>query len=65
MGGHSRICYHGVPRIIEKSIPEDLFQVTEKNSDEEKAVLSYVRENRININVRQVFPNVHSGKNET
>ena len=48
--------YHGVPRIIENSLPGH-FSVTDtlEETDEEKAVKKLISTGRININIRQVF----------
>ena len=48
--------YHGVPRIIENSLPSH-FSVTDtlEETDEEKAVKKLISTGRININIRQVF----------
>jgi alkylated DNA repair protein alkB family protein 1 len=57
MGGQSRLCMHGVPRIIEHSLPPD-FMTLEKTlplSPRQKAIIDYLQTTRININVRQVF----------
>ena len=55
MGGETRLCYHGVPRIIEGSAPAFLL---EANEDEgyPKDVATYIQSARVNINIRQVFP---------
>ncbi|PRP74245.1 hypothetical protein PROFUN_16303, partial [Planoprotostelium fungivorum] len=45
MGGESRYCYHGVPRMMENSCPPQLV------SDD--AVGKYISNARINLNVRQ------------
>jgi alkylated DNA repair dioxygenase AlkB len=49
-----RRAYHGVPRILESTIPDHL-----KPDDEDrewKPYSEYMTNSRININVRQVFP---------
>jgi len=48
MGGESRFCYHGVPRMIENSAPEFF---NESNSPDE---IRYAHASRINVNARQV-----------
>ncbi|XP_065584536.1 nucleic acid dioxygenase ALKBH1-like [Artemia franciscana] len=48
MSGESRLCYHGVPRILKSEKQTWLF------CDSHGRTLSYLNNNRININVRQV-----------
>ena len=68
MSGPSRVCYHGVPRIIEESYVEpegreemeDVAeridgQVSEERRNGFKEVLAYFKTHRINVNVRQVW----------
>lgn len=69
MSGFSRICYHGVPRIIENSykqpeLNEEIKAIAEKidSQVEEplringfKEILAYYKTHRLNLNVRQVW----------
>lgn len=69
MSGFSRICYHGVPRIIENSyVPpamspalEALATKIDKQAEQPlspngfKEVLTYFSGHRLNVNVRQVW----------
>ena len=65
MSGHSRICYHGVPRVIENSFNRIQYNELIKNQkdliNDEKIenldihALNYLEENRLNLNFRQVF----------
>jgi len=48
MYGPSRLCLHGVPRVIENTCPEDLL---EKLTGTPEA--DYIKSHRLNINVRQ------------
>lgn len=52
-GPACRRAYHGVPRILEGTLPPHL----EGGSDEDwEYYEEYLRGTRINVNVRQVFP---------
>jgi len=56
MGGHSRVCYHGVPRIIQKSCPKDLLDMMKASGSMESKLLgSFLQTSRINMNIRQVL----------
>ncbi|KAI6039955.1 hypothetical protein EDC04DRAFT_2867794 [Pisolithus marmoratus] len=65
-GPACRRAYHGVPRVLENTLPEHLAQSSWPADDEADASVSqtetwepyktYIRNARININVRQVFP---------
>eukprot|EP00743_Colponemidia_sp_Colp-15_P007385 GILK01007976.1.p1 GENE.GILK01007976.1~~GILK01007976.1.p1 ORF type:complete len:255 (+),score=9.14 GILK01007976.1:37-801(+) len=50
MGGRSRTCYHGVPRILEGT-----FSSSHPCNPEYEAIKRYLEGNRLNLNVRQVF----------
>ncbi|RYH28505.1 hypothetical protein EON65_11875 [archaeon] len=65
MSGESRCCYHGVPAILSEELEEqmagegvrvrDYVNSLDRGIDEEsKVIWSYLRTNRINMNVRQV-----------
>ncbi|GMF31595.1 unnamed protein product [Phytophthora lilii] len=61
MGGESRTCYHGVARVLPTpfSIANDEFDAlldSEADREEYEAVRTYLGTQRININVRQVYP---------
>ncbi|OSX64798.1 hypothetical protein POSPLADRAFT_1044247 [Postia placenta MAD-698-R-SB12] len=53
-GPTCRRAYHGVPRILEGTLPPHL--VAETDNDEWTVYEEYLRTTRINVNVRQVFP---------
>ncbi|KAJ4818729.1 Alpha-ketoglutarate-dependent dioxygenase alkB [Rhynchospora pubera] len=55
MAGEARECFHGVPRIFtnEESAEIDSL-ITQFTSKDEKFILDYIRNSRININIRQV-----------
>lgn len=53
-GPACRRAYHGVPRILEGTLPPHLVADTAK--DEWTVYEEYLRTTRINVNVRQVFP---------
>ncbi|KAJ9091867.1 hypothetical protein QFC21_007065 [Naganishia friedmannii] len=63
MSGRSRRFYHGVPRIMEGTLP-DYFKLREGDDEVMQACKRFMRSARININARQVFPVdfVHSGR---
>mmetsp|Transcript_35227 Transcript_35227/g.49063 ORF Transcript_35227/g.49063 Transcript_35227/m.49063 type:complete len:214 (-) Transcript_35227:236-877(-) len=54
MGGHSRLCFHGVPRIVEDSCENLSIFLRDAPSKEEKLIGKYLTRSRINMNVRQV-----------
>ncbi|CAH0480780.1 unnamed protein product [Peronospora belbahrii] len=61
MGGASRTCYHGVARVlpIPFSIASEDFDTLchiEQDRKEYEAVRTYLSNQRINLNVRQVYP---------
>lgn len=65
MSGPSRRVFHGVPRVVENSLPEYL-----RHGEDWDSYAEYLATTRININVRQVFPEGYldrtcSGQNET
>lgn len=53
MGGESRLFMHGVPRIVEHTLHKELVDVASTPS--QRAVIEYLSDSRININVRQVL----------
>lgn len=53
MGGRARYCFHGVPRIIEETIPDYL--KPENVQEEDKPFCEYLATRRLNINTRQVY----------
>ncbi|KAJ3411628.1 hypothetical protein HDV05_001893 [Chytridiales sp. JEL 0842] len=54
MSGESRRCFHGVPRILEGTLPEFLQRV---EGDEDWDVFAdFLKTTRVNVNVRQVYP---------
>mmetsp|Transcript_12554 Transcript_12554/g.25571 ORF Transcript_12554/g.25571 Transcript_12554/m.25571 type:complete len:337 (+) Transcript_12554:1-1011(+) len=56
MGGESRTCYHGVPRIIKDTCPKLVEYLTSNQSQDPHASLlaKYLQSSRINMNIRQV-----------
>ncbi|TFK46433.1 hypothetical protein OE88DRAFT_1667831 [Heliocybe sulcata] len=54
-GPACRRAYHGVPRILEDTLPGHL-DVQEEDDGEWRVYADYMRTSRINVNVRQVFP---------
>ncbi|KZT24117.1 hypothetical protein NEOLEDRAFT_1163471 [Neolentinus lepideus HHB14362 ss-1] len=54
-GPACRRAYHGVPRILENTLPTHL-EVKEENDSEWRFYADYMQTSRINVNVRQVFP---------
>ncbi|KAI5449228.1 hypothetical protein NCC49_005207 [Naganishia albida] len=55
MSGASRTFYHGVPRVMEGTLPA-YFEEDEEDTEERRAVKRFMKAARININARQVFP---------
>jgi len=53
MGGESRLCYHGVPRILHGTLPKEYSEIFDTTY---APVLEYLNSSRININIRQVYP---------
>lgn len=51
-GPACRRAYHGVPRILENTLPTHL----EEGDDDWAVYADYMQTSRINVNVRQVFP---------
>lgn len=57
MGGPSRSAYHAVPCMLQFTSPLQIFEALEDGEDESskwKSCVNYIRNSRININVRQV-----------
>lgn len=57
MGGESRLCVHGVPRVIDGSLPEFLAKAVVSWEDVPLCVKDFFSRARVNINVRQVISN--------
>ncbi|WWC66508.1 alkylated DNA repair protein AlkB [Kwoniella pini CBS 10737] len=55
MSGTGRQAYHGVPRILEGSLPA-YFTPSDKDTSTMKAAKRFISSARVNINARQVFP---------
>jgi alkylated DNA repair protein alkB family protein 1 len=55
-GPACRRAYHGVPRILEGTLPAYLGEGTDINDGLWTPYAQYMNTTRININVRQVFP---------
>jgi alkylated DNA repair protein alkB family protein 1 len=56
MSGRGRQAYHGVPRILEGTLPVH-FQEREGDSEAMKGAKRWVQAGaRVNVNARQVFP---------
>ena len=51
-----RRAYHGVPRILEETLPEYLSESINVDDGTWAPYTQYMRTSRINVNVRQVFP---------
>merc|ERR1712000_123334 len=57
MGGSSRVYYHGVARILPNSCPDKLLEfLSNQNNAEMDLCAKYLEEYRINMNIRQAFP---------
>ncbi|KZP01229.1 hypothetical protein CALVIDRAFT_532845 [Calocera viscosa TUFC12733] len=59
MSGPCRRWYHGVPRVLEGSLPGYLWDALEGEDEDEREwapFRTYLARTRINVNVRQVFP---------
>jgi DNA alkylation damage repair protein AlkB len=57
MSGESRLCYHGVPRILKGTCSElvkALQQTSTSQNGELNLLAKYLQESRVNLNVRQV-----------
>ena len=54
MGGQSRRCYHGVPRIVKERDWSETADESGEGADEMSRVRQYLNTHRINVNVRQV-----------
>jgi len=54
-GPACRRAYHGVPRILENTLPQQ-FEVSSDDIEWTEEYEEYLRTTRINVNVRQVFP---------
>jgi alkylated DNA repair protein alkB family protein 1 len=53
MTGSSRLCFHGIPRILKDPL---LYKILYDDiNDNDKVSCSYIHDKRININVRQVY----------
>ncbi|WVW82433.1 alkylated DNA repair protein AlkB [Kwoniella bestiolae CBS 10118] len=55
MSGRGRQAYHGVPRILEDTLPAH-FDSQDTDDDTMRAAKKFISSARININARQVFP---------
>lgn len=56
MGGDSRHCFHGVPRIIPDSLAGDFKSaLADSRHPEQDLILQYMCSTRVNINLRQVY----------
>ncbi|KAH9977370.1 hypothetical protein BGW80DRAFT_1288883 [Lactifluus volemus] len=55
-GPACRRAYHGVPRILEGTLPEHLGESVKAHDGAWAPYAQYMRTARINVNVRQVFP---------
>ena len=78
MSGFSRICYHGVPRIVEESWKEPVFDVEMEKIqgiidgqlegpdriNGFKEVVEYYKCHRLNLNIRQVWARKEKEKEE-
>ncbi|ORY32229.1 hypothetical protein BCR39DRAFT_41711 [Naematelia encephala] len=55
MSGNGRQSYHGVPRIMEGTLPAH-FQPNDGDEQNRKAAKKFIATARVNVNARQVFP---------
>ena len=55
-GPACRRAYHGVPRILEETLPAYLWEGTNTDDELWTPYARYMDTTRINVNVRQVFP---------
>ncbi|XP_025827894.1 alpha-ketoglutarate-dependent dioxygenase alkB isoform X3 [Panicum hallii] len=56
MAGEARECFHGVPRIFTESNQQEISALVSQLSGEDDCfILHYVKNSRININIRQVY----------
>ncbi|KAL2652244.1 hypothetical protein R1flu_020372 [Riccia fluitans] len=55
MSGPARKCFHGIPRIFVEDDTSDLPDFSGFDRDASQPVSRYIRESRININIRQVY----------
>ncbi|KZV70655.1 hypothetical protein PENSPDRAFT_651390 [Peniophora sp. CONT] len=55
-GPRCRRAYHGVPRILEGTLPKHLDEDARCEDEDWAPYAKYLRTTRINVNVRQVFP---------
>ncbi|OEL17348.1 Alpha-ketoglutarate-dependent dioxygenase alkB, partial [Dichanthelium oligosanthes] len=56
MAGEARECFHGVPRIFTESDQEEISALVSQLSGEDDCfTLDYIKNSRININIRQVY----------
>ena len=66
MGGTSRLAYHAVPRIFKNTAPIDLKGALDRReggadsgsatANSEGSMWRYLNSNRVNLNVRQIWP---------
>lgn len=61
MGGYSRLCYHGVPRILAGTCAA---LVSTLRAQGRCVLADYLRDSRINMNIRQVIDDSHPFDNE-
>ncbi|KAH7670295.1 DNA oxidative demethylase protein [Dioscorea alata] len=55
MSGQARECFHGIPRIFTDDESADVSALLSQfSSEEDHLILDYIRNSRININIRQV-----------
>ncbi|XP_066339956.1 alpha-ketoglutarate-dependent dioxygenase alkB-like isoform X2 [Miscanthus floridulus] len=56
MAGVARECFHGVPRIFTESDQQEISAlISQLSSGDDVFILDYIKNSRININVRQVY----------
>ncbi|CAN6371916.1 unnamed protein product [Urochloa humidicola] len=56
MAGEARECFHGVPQIFTESDQQEISALdSQLSGDDDCFILDYIRNSRININIRQVY----------
>ncbi|KAK6526151.1 hypothetical protein TWF281_011187 [Arthrobotrys megalospora] len=57
MGGQSRWAWHGVPKVIGDTCPEELTQWPNSNRDDDNKIdwTGWMRRKRVNLNIRQMY----------
>lgn len=56
MSRESRCCYHGIAIVLPHTIQDSVFHRLDTKSEYESNIIDYLKQNRVNINVRRVAP---------